>query len=314
MLLQRTVLSYPYIFEYREAEYGSSIDHFLEAAAMDSDFLTILHKLIVGPLVHRDEHDESSNTYKSFGAVLTINGATYLKTESRKDVRVMAEAATVISSMINQFASDAHKTFPSVSGLVIDVLSCREMCRLYELRLNANLQDYESTLVRSFQVDTVAGRVAFVIAIVNIARHRQTVTGPVENFHSLVPGVALTTQNKHTVRWLKDGIHKTLSVARHIDFDELLCLVHCRRLPNVEWGTVTDKRGGMQQLHVITGMKQLHALGIAHTDIKVNNVFVDSGGAVFLGDLEYIVPISESVDQVPRVATSIQRSSRRFFR
>jgi tRNA A-37 threonylcarbamoyl transferase component Bud32 len=37
-------------------------------------------------------------------------------------------------------------------------------------------------------------------------------------------------------------------------------------------------------------IKQLHAIGIAHCDICVDNVFVDSladGGAVFLGDLEY---------------------------
>jgi hypothetical protein len=37
-------------------------------------------------------------------------------------------------------------------------------------------------------------------------------------------------------------------------------------------------------------VNQLHAIGVAHCDICVDNVFVDSvadGGTVFLGDLEY---------------------------
>lgn len=39
------------------------------------------------------------------------------------------------------------------------------------------------------------------------------------------------------------------------------------------------------------GIADLHALGFAHTDIKVANVFVDNTTA-FLGDLEYVVPIT----------------------
>ena len=38
------------------------------------------------------------------------------------------------------------------------------------------------------------------------------------------------------------------------------------------------------------GVSALHRLGIAHTDIKVSNVFVETGTA-FLDDLEYVVPL-----------------------
>ena len=41
----------------------------------------------------------------------------------------------------------------------------------------------------------------------------------------------------------------------------------------------------------VIGVADLHALGYAHTDIKVDNIFVDNGTA-FLSDLEYIVATS----------------------
>ena len=41
----------------------------------------------------------------------------------------------------------------------------------------------------------------------------------------------------------------------------------------------------------VIGVADLHALGYAHTDIKVDNIFVDNGTA-FLDDLEYVVETS----------------------
>ena len=81
-------------------------------------------------------------------------------------------------------------------------------------------------------------------------------------------------------------------------------------LENVEWGmtnsasvTITrigsklrdvfrprnlDRNNVLQQIQ--SGVSQLHANNIAHCDICVDNVFVDSvddGGRIFLGDIEY---------------------------
>jgi hypothetical protein len=251
--------------------------------------------------------------------VLTVRGATFLKAESKKDALSLGQASTV-SSLTSKFAPDAHNTFPRGSAMVIGVLSCPELCRLYELRFNATSQEYESLLVRSYQVDNLNDRVAFVVAIINIARHGQTVAGPLEKFH-LPPGVAISTANKHTVCWLKDGIHKTLSASRREDYAALLDLVYTSRLPNVEWGNVVDERrsvitrvGRSLRYAVTSGqvskdeakrgvkaaIEQLHGIGIAHTDIKVDNVFVDSSGQVFLDDLEYIMPYSEEVGPIEK--------------
>ena len=43
-----------------------------------------------------------------------------------------------------------------------------------------------------------------------------------------------------------------------------------------------------EYLVISAGVIDLHALGFAHTDIKIANVFVDKGVA-FLDDLEYVV-------------------------
>lgn len=43
----------------------------------------------------------------------------------------------------------------------------------------------------------------------------------------------------------------------------------------------------------ITGVAQLHALGYAHTDIKLANIFVDDdSGDAFLDDLEFVRPVA----------------------
>ncbi len=37
----------------------------------------------------------------------------------------------------------------------------------------------------------------------------------------------------------------------------------------------------------------MHQLGFAHTDIKLTNVFVDSHGVAFIGDLEYLTGVND---------------------
>ena len=45
------------------------------------------------------------------------------------------------------------------------------------------------------------------------------------------------------------------------------------------------------------GVADLHALGYAHTDIKVDNIFVDNYGTAFLSDLEFVVVTSAPARQ-----------------
>jgi serine/threonine protein kinase len=44
---------------------------------------------------------------------------------------------------------------------------------------------------------------------------------------------------------------------------------------------------------VSKGLEELHAIGFAHCDVCIANVFIDFNGIVFLDDLEYLTPIND---------------------
>jgi serine/threonine protein kinase len=55
-------------------------------------------------------------------------------------------------------------------------------------------------------------------------------------------------------------------------------------------------------VYLSTGVNHLHGLGFAHTDIRVDNMLVDSAGVVFVGDLEYVVPLASPARRDGRAA------------
>lgn len=59
---------------------------------------------------------------------------------------------------------------------------------------------------------------------------------------------------------------------------------------------------------VTIGVAQLHVLGFAHTDIKVDNIFVDNGTA-FLDDLEYVTPVAAAARREGRGLTGRRQSA-----
>ena len=132
----------------------------------------------------------------------------------------------------------------------------------------------------------------------------------------------MRTPNGHHVTWNRSGLHKQLHNRVVVDVIDRIEQVHLAKLPNVETGSDHSKR---TRSFVITrmgrelstairdfnkskeeviaevraGIDQLHALGLAHTDIFVKNVFVDMGGAAgnaaFLDDLEYVCDKSSEI-------------------
>jgi serine/threonine protein kinase len=59
---------------------------------------------------------------------------------------------------------------------------------------------------------------------------------------------------------------------------------------------------------VTIGVAQLHSMGFAHTDIKVDNIFVDKGIA-FLDDLEYVTPVTAAARSEGRGLTGRPQSA-----
>ena len=128
----------------------------------------------------------------------------------------------------------------------------------------------------------------------------------------------METDNGHRVIWEREGLRKILA-AGHLKY------LYAAKLANVEWGVVEGPekilitRIGHKLrtalLHgritaekaiadIQAGVAQMHERGIAHTDLKVDNVFVDAGVA-FLDDLEYITQIDTIMNKPYRVLSPI---------
>ena len=104
----------------------------------------------------------------------------------------------------------------------------------------------------------------------------------------------MTTDNGHSVVWDREGLCKT-HIAPHRQ-ENLLRFLYDSNLANVEWGVVEGPRKiiisriGHQLRNALlnvritaekaiadvqAGVRQMHDKRIAHTDLKMNNVFVD---------------------------------------
>ena len=130
-------------------------------------------------------------------------------------------------------------------------------------------------------------------------------------------GVLTVTPNGHTVRLTPDGIIKTFGKNKVT----LTTLGNIRRIYNanmrhvergvkvksvseviiesvgvplgeaIESGMITDR--GTIIAGVRSALDQLHAMGIAHNDVALCNVFLLRDGEVLLGDLEYCRPTTD---------------------
>ena len=158
-------------------------------------------------------------------------------------------------------------------------------------------------------------RVSFLVYIFKIIRWLNSIAGPVEEFH-LVPNVRLKTNNNHHITWRYDGLFKEFDKNRSdISFQNIQDL-YGRNFPHIEYGVVDiDNKSiiitkigyklttanllkfglnkDMIKKQVQLGLDELHSALLAHCDLSLNNVFIDSNGVVFLVDLEYLTSITD---------------------
>jgi tRNA A-37 threonylcarbamoyl transferase component Bud32 len=126
----------------------------------------------------------------------------------------------------------------------------------------------------------------------------------------------MKTRSKHHITLNNNGLVKEFCHGR--DYFGILAhskMTHDARLPNVEQGvisytsiTITTigrrvrdaiRHRGLDKQTALDGVEravqQLHAIGMAHCDICVDNIFVDlETGVVFLGGLEYCRPVGDA--------------------
>jgi hypothetical protein len=310
---KRHVVKYPNIFEYGEAEYDVAVDAWVgavgcslksERTVIGDDLLwqrTL--QLLCNLALVLSERDASSEIYQRPGFTALCLGALVLKAEAKCDVKDMG---TTIKDMIDRFHPCARLLLPDGCAEIPGIATSLQGASIH--RIYCAEGTFQQELVKDYVLLTEMGRVEFICDIFKIAMWIEAQVGPVQHFH-LVPDVRVRTRNGHYITLKKDGVLKEFRYGQ----DYTAAISHIKaiyeaRLPNVEHGvthreSVTITRIGRRLKEAIylqgldkrealdgarSGVQQLHAIGMAHCDICVDNIFVElETGVVFLGDLEY---------------------------
>lgn len=207
--------------------------------------------------------------------------------------------------LINKFHPNAYRLFPRGCNRIPGIVTCRN--RAYIRCIEFFNGRFSQRDVDVYRLDNLTDRVRIIVDIFKLCRWITTQLLPIEAFH-LVPGVRTRTRYGHHVTWIDNGIMKEWnhrSIGR-IPMDTIR-QIYALNLPNVEHGVTNHKSITITRIgdqlrsairtrdldkvtvfnEVVMAVQQLHANGIAHCDICVDNVFVDEKNVVFLGDLEY---------------------------
>mgnify|MGYP003387105700 FL=1 len=321
-------------FCFGRAEYGPSLETFLQhhvltttseqaVVVLDGMWQDIL-KQVANVQVCLDQHDASSIVKARPDFTALHQNVLVMKGEAKITALEMNAKA---NELVNKFHKTAYKMFPKGCNSIPAVMTSNEMISLYSVQYFN--KRYTKAIVKEYNVENLGDRVQFVVDLFKILIWVMSQVEPVEGLH-LVPDVRTRTPNGHHVTLTECGIFKEFRVssdAPAINMDALKKIYEAK-LHNVEYGTVNctsvtihrvgsrlqdalrartmNKQEVYQQVQ--QGLEQLHSLGYSHCDVCMDNVFVDfveDGGVVFLGDLEYCT----ANDDAP--PTHIKRADKR---
>jgi hypothetical protein len=315
------VSRYGDIFQLADSEYKYDVESFLKGTSIgggtseigtiiaNSGWLNLIHLSVGGVIPYLNEKDASSLVSLRRGVVLYRNGALFLRIEQKASQHHLMVAR---EELVDKLSKDAWSVFPRGTRSIIGLASAG---KLIDMVIITHVDDtqYSCHLHSHFSVETMGGRVDFLVALVKFLRYVATIDGPNSSFH-LVPGIRLRTANGHHVTWARDGLlkeYKHLQSPKHIIW---IKEIYEAKLDHVEHGIVQDMKRSVvlvqrigRQLkgciidgtvskesayhQIAMGVEELHRIGFAHCDICVSNCSVDVSGptpVVFLNDLEYV--------------------------
>jgi len=317
---QKWVDMYPNELCLGRTEYGYCVDVWLErlwsfssetaVTALDQMWVTIISACLNNVVQFLNQHDPSSAVRRRPDTTLMCNNALLVKAEAKLNASDMEAAKEQLRT---SFFSGAQRCLPRSSMACLGITTCSTGAEMYKICfVNGR---FSLALYKGYNLHLVPGsRVAFIVDIFKAMRWMASVDGPVSAFH-LVPSVRRQTRNLHHVTWCSEGILKEYRNPRSHVIERILA-VYSHRLPHVEWGHAVSGDGNAIMItrvamrlmdaissntitrntavdHVRMGMAELHAVGYAHCDIVLENVFVDNGVA-FLDDLEYLTPVDQA--------------------
>jgi hypothetical protein len=214
------VTDYSDVFEMGTAEYGTMIDTWLfhnvinegsEMVVMGLDYLWQgVMSILCGLSVLLDQHDPSSMIRLRPDFTALFRNMLVMKGEAKADQNDMVSHAL---DLITKFHETAHLMFPSGCDSIPAVTTSNRAIDLYSISYNASTKDFKMTLIRSYDVSQLRGRVEFIRDLMNIMRWIVSQTTPMGHFH-LTSGCRQKTLNEHHVTLRSDGIFKEFNLKR----------------------------------------------------------------------------------------------------
>jgi hypothetical protein len=328
---------YPDVFEFGKCEYLGSVDTFLDYPLVGSSEVSVwgltnsfLHVLTTcfegGMNVYRNQKDPSSQCALRPDDALYYNGAHVLRIQSKTETTDLNE-----NELIDKLAPDAHLQFPRGCDEILGMCTSTRVARVYRIKYHPGDGTYSVTLLESFGFSTLQNRVGFLVFLAKYFRSVASVRGPTV-FSHLIPGIRMRTPNGHHVTYTVDAsglacIRKEFNLQANIPLNHMATVFQAK-LPNVEWGRVTSRRAKTVELvrvgftlkqalrdrlisvdgviqNIRDALDQLHSIGFAHCDVKMDNVFVDRKApyVAFLGDLEFLRPANGPPPESIRIPT-----------
>lgn len=262
--------------------------------------------------VHMDAHDASSSGRCRPDAAFYIARALCGKVEAKATDADLGIAALELTAKLRP---DVGPLFPAMQGSVPGFALGRTCVDLYAI---TPLR--QATLLRQFRLTSARERVEFLGVVLQVGRWMAAVTGPSGECH-LAHSVLTSTANGHEVLLDAHGLRK-IHKADLTNVDLITTVYGAPEARNVERGRVLSNRillissvgipveraitrGLVTHLNVREQVRlallQLHALGVAHCDVRLPNVFF-LDGTVFLGDLEYCTAVEAAPPHARRRA------------
>jgi hypothetical protein len=312
-------------FQLADSEYKYVLEEKMRGVSVgggDSETTVVIDnggwlKLIIlsfsgGIVTYFNDKDASSVVRLRPEVVLYRNGAMFMKIEqkaSQHDLMIARE------ELVDKLSNDACRVFPRGAGSMIGLASAGKLIDLVAIT-HVRHRVFECQLQAQFNVESLEGRVKFLVSLVKLLRYVVTVDGPNSSFH-LVPGIRRKTPTRHHITWIREGLLKEFRHLQSPQQMEWIKSIYDAKLDHVEFGEIQDFRGVtlVQRIgrtlkdcirdntvskqaaydQIEMGIRELHAVGFAHCDICVSNCFVDDVNGptpvVFLVDLEYVRPV-----------------------
>ena len=316
----RHVLEYPDILEFGEAEYLTCVDSWIECfggctksdftvAANDVLWQNMLRAVCRRLTVRYNATDSLNETYCPSAFSAMYKGMMVMRGEATWDCKYQHK---IVKEMIDRFHPSAIFLFPQVCMEIPVVATSLEGAAIHRIYCESGV--FHEEVVKTFQFLTEQGRVEFACDIMKLALWIQGLQERIDPFH-LMPDMRTKTRAGNFITLKKCHLTKVFHTGDFSSAVQHINKVYAAKLPNVEQGlvhraSITITRVGwrleqaisnhnLTQESAVTGVtravQQLHAIGIAHCDLLLENVFVDLiSGTVFVGGLDRCRPLADA--------------------